>query len=418
MTQSIKLKINALILLLVIGGFTALCVAVYAKAFTATVPVYLRADRSGLQMYEGNRVQLQGVDVGEVGDVALADDERSVDITLDMKPDLISEIPQNVGVTLDQLTAFGAKTVALTPPTVPSDSSLRPASTLMTDRVTVEVNTLFDHLGRVLDTLQPARVNTFLGAMATALNGRGDDIGKTVEEADAYLRRFNQNLPDLQRTMSSGADLANLYADAAPGITEVLGNASVTSKTLVEQQIQLDTFLTNVTGLSGVGGDFFRQNGDGLAEVVSTARPTTDLLRTYSPEFACFLQGLDEGRKRTETAQGNGVAGVHGITSVEPGDKPYGLDEKPVMGVHAGPQCYGMPGLDGHALPDSTLQVHDLGSRPGRFDRENKLNVNDPPLVAQLFGPLAAAPLQDEDGREPQGQTDTDQGEGADDEPE
>jgi phospholipid/cholesterol/gamma-HCH transport system substrate-binding protein len=392
--QSIKLKVYALILLGVIGGFTALCVAVYNKAFTPTVPVYVRADRTGLQMYPGNRVQLLGVDVGEVGNVTLDDGGTSVLITLDMDPDTLERIPADAGVQLNQLTAFGAKTVGITVPERPSGVTLAANDTLMTDRVTVEVNTLFDHLDEVLTTLEPDKVSAFLGNMAQSLNGRGEQIGETAEELEAYLRRFNENLPDLQRTLQSGADLTNLYADIAPDLTTLLDNAAFTSRTIVDQQAQLDSFLYSVSRLSGVGADFFRQNGDDLEEVVRTGLPTTDLLREYSPVFSCFIQGMDEGRKRLEKTQGDTVPGLVGNTTFEPGDRAY--DSPPVVAATGGPNCNGLPSVDGLSTPDALLRNVDEGGEPNPYPGDNTLRIGDPPLVAQLFGPLAAQGMEGE----------------------
>jgi phospholipid/cholesterol/gamma-HCH transport system substrate-binding protein len=273
-------------------------------------------------------------------------------------------------------------------PAQPSTVRLAANDTLMTDRVTVEVNTLFDHLDSVLTTLQPDKVSAFLGNMARALQGRGAQIGETAGELEAYLRRFNENLPDLQRTLASGADLTNLYADIAPDLTNLLDNAAFTSRTIVDQQAQLDSFFYQVTRLSGVGADFFRQNGDNLEEVVHTALPTTDLLREYSPEFACFLQGMDEGRKRLEKTQGDTVPGLVGNTTFEPGDRAY--DSPPIVAATGGPNCNGLPSVDGLSTPPQLLRNVDEGGEPNPDPGDNTLRIGDPPLVAQLFGPLAA----------------------------
>lgn len=394
MSHSIKLKIYALILLAVVGAFAALCIAAYSKAFTSTAPVQLRADRSGLQMYPGNRVQMKGVDVGEVGEVVLDDSGRGVDITLEMIPDKLSEIPANVGVTLDQLTAFGSKTVAMTMPSRPSGQTLTAGSTLSSGRVTVEVNTLFDNLDGVLTTLRPDKVSAFLGNAAQALQGRGDQIGQTAGELQAYLQKFNQNLPDLQRTTSSGADLANLYADVAPDVTDLLDNAAFTSRTIVDQQAQLDSFFFQVTRLSGVGTDFFRQNGDNLEEVVRTGLPTTDLLREYSPQFACLFKGVAKANRQLEIAHGSSVPGVTSETTLEPGDSLYEYsDERPNIAATGGPNCRGLPDIDGKATPPSFMDFVDPSGEPNPAPGDNRLRGGDRPLVAQLFGPAAGAPL-------------------------
>ncbi|MDN5913768.1 MAG: MCE family protein [Pseudonocardia sp.] len=384
-----KYRVYALMLLGIIAGFLGLCAALYLNAFANTVPVTLRADRSGLQMYPGNRVQLKGVDVGEVGSVSLAEgDSGAVDIVLDMDADRIGQVPADVTVSLDQLTAFGAKTVQLGTPAVPSGSMLAPGDKLSGDAVTVEVNTLFDSLDQILDTLEPAQVSQVIGNLATALDGRGAEIGQTAEQLAAYLKRFNANLPQLQTDFRKGADLTNLYADVADDLVAVLDNGAATSRTIVEQQADLESFLFQLGRVSKTGEAFFLQNREGIRDVTQTALPTTDLLREYSPMFACWLKGLDKSRRQLEQQQGNTVPGFVGLVALEPGDTPY--KSPPVVGADNGPDCHGMPGLDGSVVPDSLLKDVDKGGEPNP-DGDNTLRIGDPPLVTQLFGPFAGA---------------------------
>ncbi|MBN9758193.1 MCE-family protein Mce1A [Pseudonocardia sp. Ae406_Ps2] len=384
-----KYRVYALILIGVVLGFLSLCTAMYLNAFADTVPVTLKADRSGLQMYPGNRVQLKGVDVGKVGSVSLADGDRgAVDIVLDMDADRIGQVPADARVSLDQLTAFGAKTVQLTMPATPSGRMLAAGDQIATDSVTVEVNTLFDSLDRILDTLGPREVSEVIGNLATALDGRGEQVGETASQLAAYLKRFNANLPQLQTDFRKGADLANLYGDVAGDLVTVLDNGAVTSRTIVEQQADLESFLFQISRVSRTGEAFFLQNRDGIRNVTQTALPTTELLRDYSPMFACWLKGLDKSRQQLEQQQGNTVPGFVGLVTLEPGDTPY--TSPPVVGADNGPDCHGMPDLDGSVFPESLMKNVDKGGEPNP-DGDNTLRIGDPPLVTQLFGPFAGA---------------------------
>lgn len=384
-----KYRVYALVLIGVVLGFLSLCTAMYLNAFADTVPVTLKADRSGLQMYPGNRVQLKGVDVGEVGSVSLADGDRgAVDIVLNMNADRIGQVPADARVSLDQLTAFGAKTVQLTMPTTPSGRMLAAGDQITTDSVTVEVNTLFDSLDTFFDTLGPREVSEVIGNLATALDGRGEQVGETASQLAAYLKRFNANLPQLQTDFRKGADLANLYGDVAGDLVTVLDNGAVTSRTIVEQQADLESFLFQISRVSRTGEAFFLQNRDGIRNVTQTALPTTELLRDYSPMFACWLKGLDKSRQQLEQQQGNTVPGFVGLVTLEPGDTPY--TSPPVVGADNGPDCHGMPDLDGSVFPESLMKNVDKGGEPNP-DGDNTLRIGDPPLVTQLFGPFAGA---------------------------
>ncbi|GAA4548504.1 MCE family protein [Pseudonocardia xishanensis] len=392
-------KIYALVMLGIIGGFVALCVAVANEAFTPYARVSLKADRAGLQMYPGNRVQLRGVDVGEVDAVALADGGDAVDIALNIDPDLLDMIPSNVGVALNQLTAFGAKTVSLVEPESPSARNLAAGDLLSTGRITVEVNNLFENLDGVLATASPSKVNAVLGSVAQALDGKGDELGDTAVRLGDYLRRFNENLPTLQRDFAKGADTAQLYSDIAPDLGAILSNFSTTSRTIVEQQAQIDSFLFQVTRAGDIGGNFLAENGDRLMTTVRTALPTTALLSKYSPMFPCFLQGLDHSNRRAEHFFGGEgqVAAINGNVSFEPGEEVYTYpNDLPEVDQSSGPQCHGLPDLDGARVPDSAVDVQTPPE--GTNEQRDSLRVGDPPLVVQLFGPLAGAPLTTEPG--------------------
>ena len=49
----------------------------------------------------------------------------------------------------------------------------------------------------LLRTVQPAELNMTLNALATALEGRGDQIGENLETVDGYLKRLNPQIPQL-----------------------------------------------------------------------------------------------------------------------------------------------------------------------------------------------------------------------------
>lgn len=399
--ERVKYKLYGLILLLVVSLFMALCVAGYSQAFTPVSVVYLRAERAGLQMYSGNRVQLRGVDVGEVGDVR-SNGSGGVELALNMEPDKLDSIPSNVDVQLSQLTAFGAKTVQLVDPKNPARGGLQPNAVLQTGRETVEVNDLLDKLGGVLNAAQPAKVSTVLGALSQTLDGRGQQLGETAVKLTDYLRRFNANLPALQQDFRRTGQVADVYADVTPELASLLNNARFTSRTLVDQQAQLDSFLVQLTRFGNTGDEFFRTNGEALASVSNNALPTSQLLKKYSPEFHCFISGVAELDRRTLTQQGNTVPGFVGNTTLEPGTDPYQYpQERPVMGADNGPDCNGLPYIHGDDIPPSIMKDVDKGGEPNPAPSTNRLQVGNQALVAQLFGPLATLPALPADPTHP-----------------
>jgi phospholipid/cholesterol/gamma-HCH transport system substrate-binding protein len=387
MSSAIKYKLYGLALLALVAAFVLLCLTQYLGGFTPAAPITVRADRSGLQMYPGNRVQLRGVDVGKVGAVTLLPDGKTADITLRMDPKTLLRIPSNVNVSFDQLTVFGAKTVSLTDPPGPPATALRAGAVLNAQRVTIEVNSLFQDLTKVLVAAKPAQVSSVLGNLAAAVNGRGDKIGQTAVQLDDYLRKFNTDLPALQHDFGQMADVTNLYADVTPDLGRLVADATAVSRTIVDKQHDLDKSLNEVSRFAGSGNDFLDRNGADLINLVQDAIPLTSLLKDYSPEYKCLLQGIDRANRELLPLIGGSGTGIDGIVAFEPAQPAYKYPQNlPVMRDTEGPGCHGLPTTDGRQSQPALSNHVDPGGGPAN-DHTNGLTVADQPLAAYLFGP-------------------------------
>lgn len=387
--DKVKYKIYGLVLLAIVVVFVGLCVLQFNEAFEPTDRVYVDAGRSGLQMTKGNRVEMRGVQVGKVADVE-RNPEGGVDIAIDMQPDQMSSIPGNPEVALSQLTAFGAKTVQLSDPPH-ARGTLQDGAHLDAGHVAVEVNDLFQRLQTVLDTADPAKVSSILGGLSQTLNGRGEQIGDTVEALDTYLKSFNSNLPQLRRDFAKGATVTNTYADVVPDLLNTLQNLRTPSRTLVQQQGQLDGFLYQLTKFGNTGQSFFAQNGPQLESTTADLKDVTGLLKKYSPEFTCFVKGISETNRRLLTQQGSDFPGFEGNTTIEYGQKPYQYPKNlPVIATNNGPDCDGLPFVTAPDIPKGLLKPIDKGGAP---PVSSNIETSPDPLVATLFGPDATSPL-------------------------
>ena len=83
--------------------------------------------------------------------------------------------------------------------------------------------------------MQPADLNATLNALATALEGRGEQLGETMDELEAYLGEIEPHLPTLREDLVKLADVADTYDLAAPDLLAVLRNLTVTARTVVEK---------------------------------------------------------------------------------------------------------------------------------------------------------------------------------------
>ena len=190
-------------------------------------------------------------------------------------------------------------------PTIPSAESLRAGQVLDAQHVMVEVNTVFEELTSVLSKIEPAKLNETLGAIASAVNGRGEKIGQMLTDLDAYLAKMEPSLPALSHDLEVAPQVLRAYGDAAPDFVAVADNAARISDTIVDQEQNLDAALVSVTGLADIGNDVIGTNRQPLTDVLHLLVPTTDLLNKYNQALWCAL--VRDGRRgRTSAAEGTG----------------------------------------------------------------------------------------------------------------
>ncbi|WP_072687002.1 MCE family protein [Rhodococcus marinonascens] len=378
--SGVKKKLAALALVVSLLTIVGVSLAMFNGTFTKSVPVTVTSDRSGLVMDPDAKVKLLGVEVGRVG--SIEDVTNGAELELAIYPDMLSLIPSNVLVEITSTTVFGAKYVNFTMPAAPSSSHLQSGSVIASDNVTVEFNTVFQHLSDVLVQVQPEKLNATLGAISSALRGRGDELGALLEQGDEYLAKMNPSLPQLQEDLSKAAQVTDVYADTAPDLLQVLDNVTATSATVVDEQDNLDAVLLNVIGLADTANTLLSDNEQNLESVLDLLLPTTELLNEYSPEISCFIVGLNNVIPLAEQLIGGNQPGIALSASFLYGQEPYTYPQDlPKVNATGGPNCYGLPNPDPNV--NAKFVVADTGTVP--FVPSTEVQVNLPKVFQLLF---------------------------------
>jgi virulence factor Mce-like protein len=369
----------------VIAAIVAVAVGLFQGSFTESVPVTVLASRAGLVMNVDAKVKMRGVQVGKVDSIEARPNGQAV-LHLAMYPSDMHLIPSNVLVDLTSPTVFGAKFVELVAPAEPSAQSLHAGQVLDSQHVTVEINTVFKHLTSVLGTLDPAKLNETLGAVSQALSGRGEKIGQSFSDLDSFLAKFNPSLPALSRDITLSAPVFKAYGDASSDLVRTVGNSVQISKSIVDEQHNLDALLVSAIGLADVGNDVLAPNRKGLADVIHLLAPTTDLLNEYAPALQCAFGGEAQLGKTPPLPEPS-IAITASLTwGAERYRYPTNL---PKVAATGGPRCMGMP-----KLPFNTkakLLVADTGANPVQYGNPQLL-LNFDGLKQLLYGPIDGPP--------------------------
>lgn len=337
-------------LVLVVVAAVGLTAALYTRAFANPAEITVESSRAGLVMDPGGKVKMRGVEIGRVGSVERAGD--GVELVLEIDRDEIDGIPSDVVAEIRATTVFGAKYVELVPGVEAGPGRLADGDVIQASAVTSEVNTVFDGLDRVLDGVDVASLNGTLTVLARTLAGRGDDIAAVAAQADAYLTKLEPLLPQLRRDLREVAEFARLGVEISPALLAILRNAAVTAGTVTDEEQALSRVLVDLSLLGGRAEKLLGANGDALASLLESARPTAATLRAYSSELPCFLKGMDETRKLMADVIGGTDASLRALVSVRSQLKHYTVpNDLPGYPEGRGPDCHGLPRLAPSQVP-------------------------------------------------------------------
>lgn len=339
--------------------------SVFNKSFRDTVKVEMLAPSSGLQLSEGGDVKMRGVLVGSVDSIDMASDGKGAEIALNLDPDKVGKIPADVSALIVPKTLFGQKYVDLQIPSGDVSSPISDGDVIEQAKVPAEVETLLNDLYPLLKAVKPADLSKTLNALATALEGRGEEIGENIENLNHYLGKLNTVSPELVDDIVALGEVSDTYADAMPDLGTLLRNAVETGDTIVEKQDQLAKVFSTVSDFSGTAQNFLEYNGAGLIRLNAEARPTMELLSEYSSIAPCVTKATAKLLPRLNQAlRGNTLHGRVMIPVEQP--TPYTGSETPVVPPMSdgssllGPDCRSLPNTsygNGNNGPGAPLEL-------------------------------------------------------------
>jgi phospholipid/cholesterol/gamma-HCH transport system substrate-binding protein len=363
----------------------ALAVGLFRGSFTHTLPVTVLSERAGLVMNADAKVKLHGAQVGSVESIQSLPDGRAA-IHLAMDPAYMEIIPSNVLVDIASTTVFGSKSIELVSPENPDPQPLQAGQVLNADHVTVEVNTVFEQLSTVLGKIEPAKLNQTLGALSTAMDGRGDQLGQMMVDFDGFLAQIEPALPTLEHEISVAPAVVGAYADIAPDLVDTIDAATQISQTIVDEQDNLNALLVGVVGLSDAGIDVIGGNRAAITDVMQLLVPTTDLLNQYHEALNCGIGGAVQLAK----APGTPVPGGLLLQSVVLGQERYRYPQNlPKVAATGGPQCTDLPRVPFQKRPP--FVITDVNANPAQYGNQGIL-LNSDALKQMLFGPIDGPP--------------------------
>ena len=313
---------------------------VFTKKFSSYDTLTLQTSKIGLQLPSRADVKIRGVIVGEV--LGFDTNADGANVTLGIYPDQLHTIPANVTGEILPKTLFGEKYVALDVPEGDQAPPIQQGATIQRTQVSIEVEKVLADLYPLLRTVQPADLNVTLNAMATALEGRGQEIGQNLVTVDNYLKRLNPQIPQIVQDLRLTAKVSNVYADALPQIAQILRNTIKTTGTLKGREAKLKALFNDVSAFADTSRQFLKANGDNIIRLSKTSQQQLSVFARYAPEYPCLLKGIvNAGKLQAEAFRG---FVLHIVLETLPNQpRGYNPNDAPRNGDDRGPYCGHLP---------------------------------------------------------------------------
>jgi len=352
-----RTRLYGLVFLAVLAGLVTLSIEAYRQVFTPVTMVTLDTDHTGAQLLPQSDVKLRGILVGSVRSISTYDvpgaagqqPETRARVRLALEPSRAKLIPAGVTALLLPKTLFGERYVALQVPADLSGAAAQPikaGDTISSGKDAIEVERVLDDLYPVLLALHPEDLKVTLTALATALQGRGKQLGDNLAALNDYLTRFNPKVPKLVDDLDKLGKVAQLYDGAAPDLLASLDNLQTTARTITARPLALQQLLSSATATANSLDGFLNADGDYLIQVSASSAKILALLAHYSPEYPCMAEGFAQLEPRLEQTFGGAQPGLHITLELVKNQGKYAHGQEPRYITAPSlrqPRCFGLP---------------------------------------------------------------------------
>ena len=340
---------RGLILIAFFVGLVLLMTASLKGAFADTSPVTTRLNTAGGAIGPGSDVKLGGLIVGRVKAISGGEEGVRLDLTMDNK--LIDGIPKDVEARILPATVFGTTYVDLTGGDI-GGGHLRAGDVIKQDTSvpTLELQKALDSIDRLVDALGPAELNTALSAVAGALDGRGEQLGQTIQTLNDLLRKVQPKWPLIRQDLGLLATNLDTIGRAAPDLLDAVDDGLYVGAHLVKHKADLTRLLTGGTALVDDADRFLKANDAKLIRLVNTAVIVSDAFYDQRGGLVNTLLAINNVTGKIQTVGNGGPAKVDGVLVDAGRYSDYTRADCPRYGYARGGNCGGAgraaPGLD------------------------------------------------------------------------
>lgn len=243
-------------------------------------------DASGLR--EGFSVDLNGVVVGVVDELALEDDGVRVGVALD---DGVT-VPGDVEARVVRASAVGEQRLELTPS---GDGTAEPLGhgdevPAAADATPPELSAVLATIVGLVEEIPTGDLNVVVHELADAFRGRAEDLRSLTSSTDVFNREFVRNEANFRRLLAAAPPVLDALAAVGPELRSAIADTRVLSEVLAERRFDMVSLMQH-------GADF----GEAAGALLAAELPNLGCLLS---DFATFNEFMTSGDQLADFDEG------------------------------------------------------------------------------------------------------------------
>ena len=245
-------------------------------------------------LYNGDRVTILGVPVGQVTAVT----PQAGKIRVDMTYDSDVQVPAGAKAAIVTPTLVTTRTIQLTPaytggPALADGGAIpvsRTAVPVEWAQIEQELNNFSTELGPKGQS--PGAINRLLNTSAANLKGQGTNLHNTLTSLSQVTTTLANSRGNLFSTIDNLSTFVNVLANANTQVNQFNNELSSVSGVLADNRQELGTALSTLNSSLGIVQNFVKNNRDALASNVRGLNNVTANLAKSDQTLADVLQRL------------------------------------------------------------------------------------------------------------------------------
>lgn len=293
-------------------GVAGLVVAQFNGLFSGdpTLRVQLPAQSSVVAV--GSPVTYRDVRIGKVLDTAGPGADTVPEVQVEIERRWLDRLPRDVVATVGPVSIFGNQYVQLLSPSDDGPAGLADDATIPAydARDTPSLQGTFVSLNDLLKEVSPAKLNAGLSGLATALQGQGEELGKTLVSTNDWLGLMLPLWPTLVTDLDQLAQVAGGLEQVTPELLSLVENATVSARTVNENAAAFRALVSDGGKLVSTTSGLLRDTIGSYADTVEGAVALLAALSQGPDVITQLLRGIDTWAASWAPALADGMPDV------------------------------------------------------------------------------------------------------------